>query len=79
MQMATFILRHSCTLLGRLKNISALDVLWESILLSRVNPCLLQGEMCDRGGIELLQSTKAYGVKITGMASTKGAHLVAGC
>uniref|UniRef100_A0A4W5JW83 Uncharacterized protein n=1 Tax=Hucho hucho TaxID=62062 RepID=A0A4W5JW83_9TELE len=24
---------------------------------SSVNPCLLQGEMCDRRGIELLQST----------------------
>lgn len=61
------------------KNNSILDGLWESLLLSRVNPCLLQGEMCDWGGIKLFQSTKENGVKITGMASTTGARLVAGC
>lgn len=32
-----------------------------SILLRSVNPCLLQGKMCDRGGIELLQSKNENG------------------
>lgn len=34
---------------------------WASILLRSVNPCLLQGKMCDRGGIELLQSKNENG------------------